>query len=71
MNDLSFDVRVADIVAFRRRKRALRNTGYLALFVVVLWSVYAIVIADTDWDRYSSSFNKRDVMRKFNAVFLA
>jgi hypothetical protein len=28
-------------------------------------------VADTDWDRYSSSFNKRDVMRKFNAVFLA
>jgi hypothetical protein len=29
------------------------------------------LIADTDWDRYSSRFNERDVMRKFNAVFLA
>lgn len=51
MNDLSFDVRVADIAASRRRTRSLRYAGYLAIFVFVLWTVYAIVIADTDWSR--------------------
>jgi phosphonate transport system permease protein len=65
VNDLSFDVRVADIVAFRRRKRALRNTGYLAIFAVVLWSVYAIVVADTDWDRILGSGLFTSVARFF------
>ena len=51
MNDLSLDVRVADIAAGRRRTRTERYAVYFGIFAVVIWSIYAIVIADTDWDR--------------------
>ncbi len=51
MNDTSLDVRVAAMAAVRGRARAQRYTGYFAIFAVVVWSIYAIVIADTDWSR--------------------
>ena len=51
MNDLALDVRVADIAAMRRQARAWRYSGYFGILAVVLWSIHAIVIADTDWSR--------------------
>jgi phosphonate transport system permease protein len=51
VNDLSLDVRVAHIAANRRRSRAARYSTYAAVLALVAWSVYAIVIADTDWNR--------------------
>ena len=51
LNDTSLDVRVAAMAAVRGRARAQRYTGYFAIFAVVVWSIYAIVIADTDWSR--------------------
>jgi phosphonate transport system permease protein len=51
VNDLSLDVRVAHIAAGRRRTRAVRYSTYFAILVAVIWSIDAIVIADTDWDR--------------------
>ena len=51
MNDLAFDVRVADIAAMRRQARAWSYSGYFGILAVVLWSIHAIVIADTDWSR--------------------
>ena len=51
MNDLALDARVADIAAVRRLGRVWRATGYFGILVVVLWSIHAIVIADTDWSR--------------------
>ena len=54
MNDLALDVRVADIAAMRRQARARRYSGYFGILAVVLWSIHAIVIADTDWSRILS-----------------
>ncbi|MEO6363163.1 MAG: phosphonate ABC transporter, permease protein PhnE [Caldimonas sp.] len=51
MNALTLEMRVAGIAAGRRRSRVTRYSSYLAILVVVLWSIEAIVIADTDWNR--------------------
>jgi phosphonate transport system permease protein len=51
VNDLTFDVRVADIAANRRRTRRARYSAYAAILAAVAWSIYAIVVADTDWGR--------------------
>ena len=51
MNAATLELRVAEIAAGRRRTRAVRYSGYLLIAALVLWSVEAIVIADTDWSR--------------------
>ena len=51
MNAATLDLRVAEIAAGRRRTRTARYTAYAAILVLVLWSVEAIVIGDTDWSR--------------------
>lgn len=51
MNALTLEMRVAGIAAGRRRTRITRYGSYFALLVLVLWSIEAIVIADTDWTR--------------------
>lgn len=51
MNRLALDVRGADIAAMRRQARAWRYSGYFGILAVVLWSIHAIVITDTDWSR--------------------
>ncbi len=45
------DVRVAQVAVWRRRSRAVRYTAYFAVAAAVIWSIEAIVIADTDWSR--------------------
>ncbi len=51
MNALSIDARVDGIAAGRRRARALRFMSTFLILAVVVWSIEAIVIADTDWNR--------------------
>jgi len=51
VNAATLDLRVAEIAAGRRRTRTARYTAYAAILVLVLWSVEAIVIGDTDWSR--------------------
>ena len=45
------DARVAEVAVWRRRTRTARYTAYFAVAVAVVWSIEAIVIADTDWSR--------------------
>jgi phosphonate transport system permease protein len=52
---LTLDARVAAVAQARRRTWRTRTSVYLVLAVTVLWSVYAIVIADTDWARLAAS----------------
>jgi hypothetical protein len=42
---------VAAIAATRQRGRRVRFTMYLVVAVLVLWSMHAIVVKDTDWSR--------------------
>jgi phosphonate transport system permease protein len=51
VNAMTLDARVAAIAAGRRRTRITRYAAYFAILTLVLWSVEAIVIADTDWSR--------------------
>jgi phosphonate transport system permease protein len=55
MNALTLDARVAAVSRSRRRTWSTRALVYIALAAAVLWSVYAIVIADTDWARLAGS----------------
>ena len=55
MNTLTLDARVAAVSRSRRRTWSTRALVYVALAAAVLWSVYAIVIADTDWARLAGS----------------
>ena len=56
-------MRVAAIAVWRRRTRAIRYTSYCVVLAAVIWSIEAIVIADTDWARLSSSSIARTLGR--------
>lgn len=43
-----------DIVRLRRKKHRLQFGFYLVLIALVLWSIQATIIDDTDWDRIGS-----------------
>ena len=47
----NFEQRVTGIARWRARSRRLRYGIYAVFAVFVLWSVQAIVIGDTDWER--------------------
>ncbi len=51
MNALALDARVESMALERRRGRFARFTIYFALVALVAWSVKAIVVDDTDWQR--------------------
>lgn len=51
MNALALDARVDAIAAARSRTRTFRYTGYFLVLAVVVWTIQAIVINDTDWSR--------------------
>jgi phosphonate transport system permease protein len=51
VNAATLDLRVAEIAAGRRRTRLTRYSGYIVILALVLWSIEAIVIGDTDWSR--------------------
>jgi len=44
---------VERIAAWRARSRRVRYLVYFIIAVLVLWSVEAIIVGDTDWDRIS------------------
>ena len=45
---------VDDVVRLRRKKHRLQFGFYLVLAALVLWSIQATIIEDTDWDRIGS-----------------
>ena len=47
--------RIAQLDATRRRARAWRYLRYALIALLVGWSVEAIVVGDTDWDRISAA----------------
>jgi hypothetical protein len=47
----SIDLRIDAIAEQRRRSWVARAAIYAAIAAAVAWSVYAIVVADTDWSR--------------------
>lgn len=62
----ALDSRVALIALQRRQTRLMRSLGYAALVAGFLWSVYAIVVTDTDWARLAAS-NLGKTLRSFAA----
>jgi phosphonate transport system permease protein len=54
VNTAALDLRVAQIAVGRRRTRTARYTTYFFILAAVAWSIEAILIADTDWDRILS-----------------
>jgi phosphonate transport system permease protein len=55
VNAATLQLRVAGVAAGRRRARVTRYAAYAALLALVLWSVEAIVVHDTDWSRIVGS----------------
>lgn len=54
METLAAPMTLDDIVRARRKKHSVQFGFYLVLLVLVLWSIQATVIDDTDWDRIGS-----------------
>ena len=51
MTAAAMAARVDAVIAGRAKAKAVRYAGYVVLFLLVLWSIHATIIADTDWDR--------------------
>lgn len=50
--DLSrYDAEVEKLAAWRSRSRRVRYTIYVLIAALIVWSVEAIVVGDTDWSR--------------------
>lgn len=52
---ITHDDHVDRLVGARRRARRLRYALYLVIAAIVAWSVEAIIVGDTDWDRISGA----------------
>ena len=52
---LTLDDRIDAIAQMRRRTWIARAAIYAGLATAVLWSVYVIVVADTDWARLAGA----------------
>jgi hypothetical protein len=51
MQEQTSPLTLDDIVRLRRKKQRVQIGFYLVLIALVLWSVQATVIDDTDWER--------------------
>ena len=51
MNAMALEARVDAIASERGRRRTARLAIYVAILATVLWSVWVIVVDDTDWGR--------------------
>lgn len=63
------DAKTAHIASCSRRSRAARYGIYLAIFLVVAWSVDVLIIKDTDWARLGNGTVGRTVMQFLNVDF--
>ena len=54
MQNLTTPLTLHDVVRLRRKKQSLQVGFYLFLVGLVLWSVQATIIDDTDWERIGS-----------------
>ena len=68
----ALDLRIDAIATLRRRTWATRAAIYAAMAAAVAWSVYAIVVADTDWSRLAFGTLSRTLWRflEFDASLL-
>jgi phosphonate transport system permease protein len=55
MSALALDARIDELAHMRQRSRRLRALGFAVLAGAVLWTFYAIVVADTDWSRLTGA----------------
>ena len=61
-----------DIILERRRRASnIRMCLYLALFVLVVWSVQVTIIDDTDWERMGSLGNVLESANRFLGIDFA
>ena len=54
MPNSSLVLTVDDVVIARRKKQVVQFSFYLVCIGLVLWSIQATIIDDTDWDRIGS-----------------
>ena len=50
MDTAVYDSKFRQILARRKKNKALRYTLYCVVFILVLVSIESTIIADTDWD---------------------
>ena len=53
LDDGRYDAHVERIAAWRGRSRRLRYAIYFVVAALIAWSIEAIVVGDTDWNRLS------------------
>jgi phosphonate transport system permease protein len=51
VNSAALELRVASVIARRKRTRSTRYLSYFVILAAVAWSIEAIVVEDTDWTR--------------------
>lgn len=68
MTERSANLNIARIMARRRARKIRGGLLYLAVLVVVAWSVEATIIADTEWDRIGSVSQVIESTLRFFAV---
>mgnify|MGYP002639658310 FL=1 len=51
MSQKNLDQHLDTILSRRLKSKAIRYTGYLILFGLILWSIESTIIKDTDWAR--------------------
>jgi phosphonate transport system permease protein len=66
----AYDAHADRIAAWRSRSRRMRYTIYFLIAALIAWSIEAIVIGDTDWDRISWA-SMLKAARQFMAVDLS
>lgn len=62
---------VEDIVALRTKKQRMQFGLYLVAFLLIVWSVKATVIDDTDWERIGSLAEILDSVSHFIGIDFA
>lgn len=60
--------RIDAVIARRAKAKAVRYAVYLALFALVLWSIHATIIADTDWARLGSFASVMRAVGRYVAI---
>jgi len=60
--------RIDAVIAARAKAKTLRYFAYLGLFVLVLWSIHATIVADTDWDRIGSFASVMRAVGRFAGI---
>jgi phosphonate transport system permease protein len=65
---VTMTARIDAVIAARAKAKTLRYFAYLGLFVLVLWSIHATIVADTDWDRIGSFASVMRAVGRFAGI---